>query len=55
MSNTILKIFTAILLLIAIIVLNMWVFRSDTPMLWLVTFIGSVIFLIKFPYNKLIK
>jgi len=33
----------------------MTVFRSSFPLLWFVTFIGSVIGLIYFPYNKFFK
>lgn len=50
--KTTFRIFLFILILIAIVMINMIVFRSDFPMLWLVTLIPSVFSLILFPYSK---
>lgn len=55
MKSNILKIIIFILIIIAIIILNMYVFRSDVPMLWFITLIGSVVAFLYFPYNKFFK
>lgn len=41
--------------LVALAVINMYVFRSEFPMLWLVTLLASVVVLILFPYSKFFK
>lgn len=38
--------------LVSLAYLNMVVFRSEFPMLWLVTLLASVVLLILFPYSK---
>lgn len=55
MKSNILKIIIFILIIIAIIILNMYIFRSDVPMLWFITLIGSVVAFLYFPYNKFFK
>lgn len=55
MKILITKIILFIIFLIMLIIGNMYVFRSDYPMLSLITSIGSVIGLIFIPYNKLFK
>lgn len=39
-------------IIIALFAINMIVFRSDYPMFWFVTLLGSVVTLIIFPYKK---
>ena len=40
------------LIIIAMGIVNMIVFRSEFPMLWLVTLLASIVVLILFPYSK---
>lgn len=49
------KIIIFIILLVLLIIINQFAFRSEFPLLWFITFIGSVIGLIYFPYNKFFK
>jgi hypothetical protein len=55
MRRNLVRIILFIILLIFLFIINMTVFRSSFPLLWFVTFIGSVIGLIYFPYNKFFK
>lgn len=52
MKKTALKIFAFIILLIVMIVINMMVFRSESPLFWIITFIISVLILILLPYKS---
>lgn len=47
----ILKLILFVLLLIGLFFLNLWVFRSDYPLLWLGTALLSSLIIICFPYN----
>lgn len=40
------------LMIIAMGIINMIVFRSESPMLWLLTLLASIVVLILFPYSK---
>jgi hypothetical protein len=51
MRKTVFKAFVFTIIIIAIVIVNMYVFRSELPILWLITLIGSVIGLIFFPYK----
>lgn len=55
MRSLLLRALAFILILVALVYINMWVFRSFMPMAWFITFIGSVIGLILFPYKKFFK
>lgn len=55
MKLLLLKIILFIMFIVALVIGNMYVFRSDYPMASFFTFIGSVIILIFIPYNKLFK
>lgn len=50
-----LKIILFMITLIVIFIINMVAFRSDYPLSWFITFIGSVILMIYFPYIKFFK
>lgn len=50
-----LKIIAFFFFLIGLYYLNMFAFRSEFPAITVITFIGSVIGLIFFPYNKFFK
>lgn len=51
MRKTVFRALVFVLIIIAFAVFNMYVFRSDYPMLWIATFLGSVVTLIFFPYK----
>lgn len=55
MKIFLIKIILFILFLITLIIGNMYIFRSDYPVLSFITSIGSVLGLIFIPYNKLFK
>jgi len=50
-----LKIFAFAIIIATMIILNMIVFRSKTPLFWIVTFIISILILIVFPYKSFFK
>lgn len=55
MKQTAVKAIAFLVVLIFLLLANLEVFRSDLPYLAFITIIGSVIFLIYFPYNKFFK
>jgi hypothetical protein len=55
MKLLILKVIAFLFLLIGLYYANMYAFRSDFPAITVITFIGSVILLVFFPYNKFFK
>jgi len=55
MRFILLKLIAMILLLIAIIWVNLMVFRSDYPNLWFITALLGVFGIIFFPYEKLLN
>jgi lipid-A-disaccharide synthase-like uncharacterized protein len=55
MRQVLIKIIIFIVFLIILTIINISVFRSDVPLLWFITFIGSVIGLIYFPYKRMFK
>lgn len=50
-----LKIFAFAIIIATMIILNMIVFRSKTPLFWIITFIISILVLIVFPYKSFFK
>lgn len=52
MKKTVFKALGFVLMIVAMVIINMVVFRSDFPMLWMITALGSVVILIAFPYKK---
>jgi len=52
MKGLLFRIILFVLLLVAIVVVNAFVFRSELPMLWFLTLLGSVILLLFFPYKR---
>lgn len=55
MKNILLKIILFVLLLGGLFYLNLYVFRSDYPLVWLISLPITVCLLIIFPYNKYFK
>ena len=55
MRKTVFRALVFVLMIIVMIILNMYVFRSSLPIFWFLTLIGSVLILIIFPYNKFFK
>lgn len=51
MRKTVFKALVFILLIIAIAVINLYIFRSEIPIFTVITLLGSVIGLIYFPYK----
>lgn len=55
MRVLILKIIAFLLMLILMYYGNIFAFRSEFPVITVATFIGSVVIIIFFPYNKFFK
>lgn len=55
MRILILKIMGFLFFLIGLYYVNMFAFRSEFPTITVATFIGSVVAIIFFPYNKFFK
>lgn len=55
MKKRALKIFAFLIALIAMIIINMVVFRSTAPLFWIITLIISILVLILFPYKSFFK
>nr|DAF03220.1 MAG TPA: hypothetical protein [Caudoviricetes sp.] len=55
MRKLILKIILFILIIVFLIITIMYLFRSDTPYLWFIGLIVSIVFIIFFPFEKFFK
>lgn len=51
MKKTILKGIGFLILLVSLVAGNMFVFRSDLPLLWFITLLISIVAILFFPYK----
>lgn len=51
MRKTVFRALVYLIMIITLVVINMYVFRSDFPKFTIITLLGSVIGLIYFPYK----